>query len=243
MRESLMSEEYFRKHIEFRNAAISKREDNLKKDPDQYQKLKTVYYSLFLYGYELLIAKYSSGEDILNLKSDLEYVISVYEKYISEPDHNPADFETELEDYEISLWLISIALMLGAETEKIIRLLKCIGNEGKDALFEKLVRTRISGRKHTDYLLYPRIYQSLFDATIASKEKQPELVKTFLSRWYNHMKPCYWYDNHKGKDGGGFFGYWCWEAGAVTRLFRIDDSSYRNMQYYPKDMVDFDHTD
>jgi hypothetical protein len=34
-------------------------------------------------------------------------------------------------------------------------------------------------------------------------------------------------------------GYWSWEAAAVTVISRIDDSSYRDKPYYPKDLVDY----
>jgi hypothetical protein len=52
------------------------------------------------------------------------------------------------------------------------------------------------------------------------------------------MKDCYWYDGHKNL-GVFFFGYWAFEAGLVTLLWNIDDSSYRDMRFYPKDLVDF----
>jgi hypothetical protein len=52
------------------------------------------------------------------------------------------------------------------------------------------------------------------------------------------MKACYWYDRHKNLDAG-FFGYWAFEAGLVTLLWNIDDSTYRDMRFYPKDLVDF----
>lgn len=39
--------------------------------------------------------------------------------------------------------------------------------------------------------------------------------------------------------GFGFYGYWSWEAAAVTWLLGIDDASYRSMRFYPADVADF----
>jgi hypothetical protein len=47
----------------------------------------------------------------------------------------------------------------------------------------------------------------------------------------------YWYDAHKGPEGGGFVGYWCFESAAVVKAFGIDDKEIREQQYYPKDLL------
>ncbi|MDC5260008.1 DUF1911 domain-containing protein, partial [Acinetobacter baumannii] len=39
-----------------------------------------------------------------------------------------------------------------------------------------------------------------------------------------------------------YFGYWSWEAAAVTWLLDIDDALYRDHEFYPKDLVDFART-
>src|SRR5690606_28895315 len=33
--------------------------------------------------------------------------------------------------------------------------------------------------------------------------------------------------------------YWSWEAAATTFVLDIDDSSYRDMPFYPKDLADY----
>ena len=51
------------------------------------------------------------------------------------------------------------------------------------------------------------------------------------------MRKCGWHDVHLSVGKDGFPGYWCWEAALVTLLYDMDDSSYRDMPFYPKDMV------
>jgi hypothetical protein len=52
------------------------------------------------------------------------------------------------------------------------------------------------------------------------------------------MKGCYWYGHHE-KVPQNFFGYWAFEAGLVTYLWNIDDASYRDLPFYPKDLVEY----
>lgn len=40
------------------------------------------------------------------------------------------------------------------------------------------------------------------------------------------------------KDVSYLFGYWAFEAALATVLYDLDDSSYRDMLHYPKDLVD-----
>lgn len=52
------------------------------------------------------------------------------------------------------------------------------------------------------------------------------------------MKDCYWYNRHKGKFAT-HFGYWSFESGLVSVLCGLDDSAFRDMLYYPEDLVDY----
>jgi len=108
-------------------------------------------------------------------------------------------------DYVASLWLISFALIFDLDSGMLHRLLKCIGNEGKDVLYEYLLVTRVVGRKEATDLAYPKIYEPLYKAITATGAARDELVKKFLAGWYKNMKAAYWHDCHKGRDGGGFF--------------------------------------
>ncbi|MDR0574163.1 MAG: DUF1911 domain-containing protein [Tannerella sp.] len=45
-----------------------------------------------------------------------------------------------------------------------------------------------------------------------------------------------WYNDHK--NGGNLhYGYWSFESGALVKILGLDDSSLKDMQYYPYDMV------
>ena len=42
--------------------------------------------------------------------------------------------------------------------------------------------------------------------------EQPQLMQQFLQHWYQRLGRVGWYDAHKGPEGGGSDGYWCWEG-------------------------------
>jgi len=36
-----------------------------------------------------------------------------------------------------------------------------------------------------------------------------------------------------------YVGYWCFAAAAIVKLKNLDDSSFRDNDYYPKDMLQY----
>lgn len=197
------------------------------------------FYHNFKHHFDLLLLLYSQGAPIADMQEEFPFVVNSLERFLAHPQHVPFNFTKRLDDYVKGMWLVSLALLLGVDSGLFYRLLKCLGNEGQDALFEKLVSTRFTGRPAAPGLLYPKAYQPLLDAATAAPGQQAGPMRRFLGAWYRNMKPTYWHDNHKGQDGGGFFGYWCWEAAAVSVAFDTDDLAYRDLPYYPQDMAAF----
>jgi len=88
-------------------------------------------------------------------------------------------------------------------------------------------------------------YRKLIKVFNASPEQRPALMLQYLEDWYEASRREPYYDQHPQTDlrsGRGYYGYWSWEAAAVTWLLDIDDMSYREHQFYPKDLVDFART-
>ena len=113
----------------------------------------------------------------------------------------------------------------------------------KDGLIERLVAPFVTdrgippndARRHLPY----RKLIKVFDA---DAEKRPAMMLQYLEDWYEASRREPYHDQHPQPDirsGISYFGYWSWEAAAVTWLLDIDDSTYREHQFYPKDLVDF----
>ena len=83
------------------------------------------------------------------------------------------------------------------------------------------------------------VYECLGDA-INSVQVSDDLLKDYLEKkWYKIHKECSWYDIHK-KSPELYAGYWSFEAGAVAKILGVDDSSLKDEQYYPYDLVHFE---
>ncbi|WP_197076852.1 PoNe immunity protein domain-containing protein [Hymenobacter terrenus] len=241
-----MDEVYFDKTIRFKQQAIEEDRTDLLNDPGQFPKIEGVYERLFRFQHHLWMAQYSRGAAIQDLEESFLLVVQAAEdlRRVDVRGVHAFNFNTTLDNYVAALWLLSQVYLLKVKPELVTRLLACIANEGEDLLLERLAAISAPDirRKSAKKLLYPKAYQSLYDALDASAEQQATLMQQFLKGWYKAMSKTGWHNSHKGPGGGGFFGYWCWEAAGVAHSFGIDDSSFRDMPYYPKDLADFART-
>ena len=108
-----------------------------------------------------------------------------------------------------------------------------------DGLLERLVRPFVSERDlPPDTCTRHLPYRKLLKVFSAAPAKRAALMRAYLDEWYHASRREPYIDRHFE---GGFchYGYWSWEAAAVTWLLRIDDSSYREMQFYPRDWADY----
>ena len=242
-REPLMSEEYFDQDLAVVEAFIQKTLANMA----TYANPVAAKFDLFRDSLTLLYARYSRGFPVSAMQSDFLRVLEAWEavRKADVADIYSNSFKDDLTDYVESLGLLALAKLLHCDASVIVRLLACIGNVGKDLLFERLVVQVVGpqGRKPAAKLLYPKSYQALYDALDAPAAEKPPLVQQFLQHWYKRIKNVGWYDAHKGPEGGGFKGYWCWEAAGVAYAFGIDDGSFRDLPYYPQDLAAYARTE
>jgi hypothetical protein len=245
-REPLLSDVYFDEAIAFYKNTLERDETALATAPEQFAKPAVIARYIFSRRQVLLMAEYSRGYTLEALRSTFPRIIEAWEQLhaIDVDGAFPGAFTSSLDHYVRALWLLSQAYLLGVEPAILQRTLACIGNESQDLLFERLVTRLLPDvpRKPAKKLLYPKAYQPLYDALDAPAAEQATLMQQFVKNWYKRMSKAAWYNNHKGPEGGGFFGYWCWEAAGVTVTFGIDDSSFRDLPYYPKDLADFART-
>jgi hypothetical protein len=108
-----------------------------------------------------------------------------------------------------------------------------------DGLLERLVAPYVSDRPAPPATATRHLpYRKLFKVFAAQAEQRPALMATYLDEWYHASRREPYVDQHD-RSGVAFYGYWSWEAAATTVVLGIDDSSYRDMAFYPKDLADF----
>lgn len=204
-------------------------------NPSRLVNVKRLLYSQFLH---LAIRKYSGGYPIASMKGDLLAALTLIEENWDYPP-NPESAPYYFDSYPKLVWMISIGILLDLQEEEFAPLVKVVDQAGgKDWLLEYLLAYRIQSRPAIDALIFPKPYVSIKAALDESDPaKRAAILKRYLEKeWYPGHKEVYWYDNHKSKHDT-FFGYWSFETAAVVKIAGIDDSSFRDNQYYPKDML------
>lgn len=192
------------------------------------------------------VLSYTAGKELSDLSDDFESVVLAYEHYQkaqgvlrNDPLISPLGLEN-LEDYERSLQLIGIAILINRWDlfERIVGLLDP-GYRSEDALYEEIVGRIQSGRADLQEWYHDQPYRTLLDAIDAEdKQTAANLLRQYCKNWYRAFKSSPWHDSHLDirQAGGIYFGYWAFEAGAVAYLYDMDDSHISHM-VYPKDLV------
>ena len=202
------------------------------------------------YGLNLLTSNYSAGANTASLAQDFPKVVEYWEEFAERdrtfqqsPHHHGAIIAhaSFLGDYGYfdALRLVCFAYLLG-HTNLIPRIKAILdyGNPTRDCLIERLLQPfGLAVDPLPDDSTRELPYRNTIKIFNAAPADRPALMQRYLEKWYHASRREYYYDTHKGS--ATFLGYWSFESGVLTYLLDIDDSSYRDHEFYPKDMVDF----
>jgi hypothetical protein len=73
-----------------------------------------------------------------------------------------------------------------------------------------------------------------------TNEEREECLGTYLRRsWYNSNRAEYWYGFHKEPETEHYFGYWAFDIAVCAKAFGLDDSSFCDHKYYPRDLAHY----
>ena len=97
----------------------------------------------------------SRGEPIVALRAAFPRVVDSLEEYQQHAGKAANDF-SYFNAYVYALWIVSLAILLDVGDAEWHRVIKDLGNEERDALFDRLVALRIPDRVPTTTLMYPR---------------------------------------------------------------------------------------
>ncbi|WP_407491636.1 PoNe immunity protein domain-containing protein [Acinetobacter baumannii] len=208
----------------------------------------------------LMSLQYSAGGDISFIKELYPYLLHWMEEYAEtshlynlSPDAGGRyvwHISLGTEDYwYIALRLICFGLLTGY-ADQMARIMPIIDyveatpeGQEKDGLIERLVAPFVAGRgTPPDEARRHLPYRKLIKEFNAAPEQRPALILQYLESWYEASRREPYYNQHPRADideGFTYYGYWSWEAAAVTWLLEIDDALYRDHEFYPKDLVDF----
>lgn len=194
--------------------------------------IQNKYETILMYEYDNMLATYSAGEDI-------DKILSLYKEIIP-----LMEIAWKKENGYIQMVnMLSIGILLNVDG-KIFDKLAMIAQRDKlnDYLVDYLLlhACQCNMIPHTDSFLFSRPYAATKEIVLsADKDKISGVkrLKKYLSQeWYRGHSAYGWYNIHK-INIFAYSGYWSFESGALVKILGLDDSSLKEVQYYPYDMV------
>ncbi len=237
-RTSIKDITFFRSQIELHSRMQKRAEENMANGLIASDRIQASKRFRFSQNLNCLILKYSAGEALENIEKDLLLVLAQAAEIW--PDDGSESMPDFLKDwYGKMLWMLTLGIFLNISDEDFDKILTVWDKtDRRDWLIDYLISSRIPSRPKVDTLIFPKPYATMKKAVEETDpQKRSAIVKHYLEKeWYPGHKGLYWYDNHKSHHDT-FFGYWSFEAAAVVKIAGIDDSSFRDNQYYPKDLL------
>lgn len=228
MRDKIKDKEYYKEYIAEEISRINKFESKLQKNEVNIERILPVKRKIQSLRFQILIARYSMGEEIINLCNDYKQLI------INLPEVWNPDLYVDI------LWMLSIGIMLDIEDEILSILKKLIKNSKiNDWLFNLLMDYKYKDlNKIEGELLFEEPYRLLHEIVYYKENKIDELKDYIQNKWYIGHSDTSWYDIHKSKEKL-YYGYWSFETGAIVKILGLDDSKLKDLKYYPYDLVHY----
>ena len=233
-REDSKNLEYFSSNIQFSSMAIEKFENGIDKlieeKGEDFTGVRSSYISISMFAFDKVCAQYSRGDSI----DDINETILKYICYGIKSWEETSGFEKL---YNI----LSLSVLVGIEEDLLLKIkAKIKGESVHDAIVDKMINYLDSTWViENESVKYPKRYTLLNDVIEGkdNEEKYALLVK-YLHKWYGLSSDTAWHDSHKSKHDT-YNGYWCFEAGAIAKILKIDDSGLKEEKYYPYDLVHY----
>ncbi|MGK5055139.1 PoNe immunity protein domain-containing protein [Janthinobacterium sp. RB2P8] len=224
------------------------------------QSQTVIYQFLYLEAFWIWILDYTAGEPIDALAPRIADIVDKFEEWnevdqlyqqelaLDFPEDGPYEYEgapqfSTLSDYEDTLQLLSIAILLRDQrsVRRIIHVLR--SHRGRDGLFEQLIGANVEDSQDLETCIISKPYNTLLQVFYEEDDNAAlALLQKYLKQWYPAMKNHpRWYDEHLNINEEGYaayYGYWAFEAGATVFILDLDDSRIDHL-VYPKDLVDY----
>ena len=231
-----------------------------KKTSDSALEDSSVHQFLYLEAFWIWMLDYTAGIPIDELAPRLSGIVDAFEAWndvdqtlqkeaaLEFPEYGPykywaaPDFSI-LADYEDTLQLLSIAILLRdrRSIKRMIHILR--SHRGQDGLFEELIGGYIEDEMTLSSCVLGKPYDILLQVFYEEDEQKTlDLLRQYLDQWYPAMKDhLRWYDGHlriKKQGYAPYYGYWAFEAAAIVYILDLDDRQISHL-VYPKDLLDY----
>ena len=224
MRDTIKNKDYFNLYILEEMESIDEFQEDLDAGDVREDRIIPVKGMMLEIKIGMIIAKYSRGDSLDELKEDFEGLIDLFEEAWT------------LSVYEDNLRFISLAYLLNVDDSIIDRSAKVlIQAETHDWLMDSFLKGELSSMDK-DKLSFPK-YHLLAQAMT---DRNVEDLKKYLSGWYRGHSGSAWYGSHKNTKVNTYYGYWCFEAAVAVRMLKLDDEVLKGKKYYPYDLAHYE---
>lgn len=233
MRDRIKDENYF-------NILIQKEKENIIRFEDAVKKITLEKgtldrgvrngYSILINSYEKEInSLYSLGEDLATIEESYKKLLFYYSRM----------WDRKYGYIEL-IKVLSLAVLFQVNRSDIFELEeKLISEKFDDYLVNFLIKKIDSTWERKGVELEFKVYDCLKIIVESDEKIACEALKKYLQeQWYEIHRECAWYDSHKSSQNV-YYGYWSFEAGAIAKILNIDDSSLKDVAYYPYDLVHY----
>lgn len=220
MRDTRKDEQYFDRLIQREPERIKRFENTLASGEAKPDRVPFIHDYILMLKTNLLIARFSRGDDIAQLRGEIEQMADDFCKW----------WDTDA--YTDNIRFASMAYLFGVSEDVLCRIRESLRAKNNGKTHDWLIDYILMGEQgENGKLAWEKSYHLLAEAI---EQHSAESIKTYLSRWYSSHRGSGWYDTHKKDDDKMlYYGYWCFEAAAVAKRMGIDDSLIRGNKYYP----------
>lgn len=191
-------------------------------------------------------ALYSSGADEESLRAEFATILSRSaeatawaRKDLSEKTRSRRfAVGADIERYRQGLWLISLALVFDVDEESFDKAVDAVGFGWGDRLLDRLIASRRPAHPIGESLAFPAVVAEVDEAWgAASSANAEDAIGRYLSSWYPRWKGAWGWAGHELIAKRKYWGYWSFETLGVVAALGLDDSSFRDNEYYPRDLA------
>ncbi|MCM1185151.1 MAG: DUF1911 domain-containing protein [Lachnoclostridium sp.] len=243
MRDYLCKEDHLISTIEFHKKCIPEKmekiaslQEDIKNGIQRYpRKNEDIIFDtkgdMFQYIYELIRAQYSLGLSCDEL-----------EKYYIQGVDALSDIGLQKIGYVNVIQYFSLGILLEISDDKLDRLVKLADEEAlDDILFDFLVKAYGLNRSICSTGFQKGNPYSRMEEIIDTARKDPEgasrkLADYVTKKWLKGHSDYGWAKAHKWHS---YYGLWSFEAAAVAKIFRLDDSKLKEDNHYPYDLAHY----
>jgi len=238
LREALKDKKYFDSHIKELDELNQKSKEELKNNEIEAIYIPDVIEGIFDFNLRKVFCMYSLGESIEDIRVVyIEAIESYYDAY----QVGGIDYRNSFSDWDFPSVLAMLCLGIlydieGEPLEKLLEVTRSIPSKYKIinyflSYFIEVKQIATPDKLEPAFKNFNKMID-MSNEEILSKKHMDKYLKTWLK---HHLRG--FLTNTHNDFTDIYVGYWSFESAAFVKMRGLDDSSFRDSPYYPKDLL------